>query len=326
MSGIRVYFSDDNYIYNNLFINNPQQAYTLRSTTVFNMPEPKGGNFWSNWTTPDDDGDGFVDYPYVFTGGQDNLPWTVQDGWLDSEGPTCNSVQADPNPVAVGAEVILTATVDDTGRGDSNIDLAEYSSDGGDWIQMNPVDAFDSPTEDVTVTFTAPASSGVYDLCVRGTDVLGNVGNPECTLLVIYDPDGGFVTGGGWITSPEGAYYPDTSLTGKANFGFVSKYKKGATVPTGQTEFRFQSADLNFHSDSYEWLVVTGSNYAKFKGAGTINGVDDYKFMIWAGDSEPDTFRIRIWSEDAFGVETVVYDNGFDQALGGGAVVIHTQK
>jgi hypothetical protein len=39
---------------------------------------------------------------------------------------------------------------------------------------------------------------------------------------------------------------------GKGTFGFVSKYKKGATVPTGQTEFMFQAGDLNFHSSSYQ--------------------------------------------------------------------------
>jgi hypothetical protein len=38
-------------------------------------------------------------------------------------------------------------------------------------------------------------------------------------FLVVYDPDVGFVTGGGWIDSPESAYMPDPSLTGRANFG-----------------------------------------------------------------------------------------------------------
>jgi hypothetical protein len=83
---------------------------------------------------------------------------------------------------------------------------------------------------------------------------------------------GGVVTGGGWIDSPSGAYAPNDSLTGKANFGFVSMYKKGASVPTGQTEFHFQVADLNFHSDSYDWLVVNqGGTNAQYKGSGTIN-------------------------------------------------------
>lgn len=104
-----------------------------------------------------------------------------------------------------------------------------------------------------------------------------------CTYAVVYDPDGGFVTGGGWIDSPEGAYVADPSLTGRANFGFVSKYKKGAHVPTGTTEFQFHAGDLNFHSTSYDWSVVAG-NKAKFKGEGTINGVHGYTFQISADD------------------------------------------
>ena len=63
----------------------------------------------------------------------------------------------------------------------------------------------------------------------------------------------------------------------------------------------------------------------RFKGSGTINGMGDYKFMLWAGDKEPDTFRIKIWEEDEDGVETVVYDNGFNQEIAGGSIVIHTK-
>jgi len=111
---------------------------------------------------------------------------------------------------------------------------------------------------------------------------------------------------------------------GKATFGFVSKYKKGATVPDGNTEFQFKAGDLNFHSTSYEWLVVTGSNFAKFKGEGTINGQGNYKFQIWAGDGAQDTFRIKIWYEDG-GNEVIVYDNGMNQPIGNGSIVVHSK-
>jgi hypothetical protein len=39
----------------------------------------------------------------------------------------------------------------------------------------------------------------------------------------------------------------------------------------------------------------------------------------------PNTFRIRIWWEDSAG-EHDVYDNGIDQAIGGGSIVVHTKK
>jgi hypothetical protein len=141
------------------------------------------------------------------------------------------------------------------------------------------------------------------------------------------------VTGGGWIDSPAKAYTADPSLTGKANFGFVSKYQKGANVPTGVTEFQFKVADLNFHSNNYEWLVVGGAR-AQYKGTGTINGSGSYKFILTAIDGQQpggggiDKFRIKIWDS----ADVIVYDNQTGAsdtadpttALGGGSIVIHT--
>ena len=151
--------------------------------------------------------------------------------------------------------------------------------------------------------------------------------------VVVYDPAAGFVTGGGWIMSPAGAYTANPALTGKATFGFVAKYKKGATVPDGNTEFQFKAGNLNFKSTSYYWLVVAGAR-AQFKGIGTINGAGEYRFMLTAIDGQVsggggvDKFRIRIWDETSGGL---IYDNmsGSGEnddpttALGGGSIVIH---
>jgi hypothetical protein len=157
------------------------------------------------------------------------------------------------------------------------------------------------------------------------------------TTVVVYDPAGGFVTGGGWIYSEPGWCQLDdlcAGAEGKANFGFVSKYKKDAKVPTGVTEFNFQAGGLNFHSNTYDWLVVNqGGTNAQYKGSGTINSSLDpnnepYKFMLWATDqslASDDTFRIKIWYEEDGGNETVVYDNGFDQAIGGGSIIVHAR-
>jgi len=148
----------------------------------------------------------------------------------------------------------------------------------------------------------------------------------EHVFIAVYDPSAGFVTGGGWIDSPAGAYVPDPTLYGKANFGFVSKYKKGQSIPDGNTEFQFKAGDLNFHSSNYEWLVITGGSKAMFKGIGTINGLGAYKFMITAQDiNVGDTFRIKIWEEDTNGDEIVIYDNGVDTVLGGGQIKIHNK-
>jgi hypothetical protein len=183
--------------------------------------------------------------------------------------------------------------------------------------------------------FTVP---GVYNVTLTVTDQAGGVGQANtvgglAAFIVVYDPNGGYVTGGGWIDSPAGAYTANPSLTGKATFGFVAKYQQGATVPSGQTEFQFKAGNLNFHSSTYQWLVVAGAR-AQFKGTGTINGSGTYDFLLTAidgqvsGGGSVDRFRIKIT-----GPGGLVYDNqlnapeGADPttALGGGSIVIHKE-
>jgi PKD repeat protein len=178
-------------------------------------------------------------------------------------------------------------------------------------------------------------SAGVYTLTLKVHDD-GGIYNDETTYqyVVVYDPSVGFVTGGGWIMSPPGSYNPDPTLTGKASFGFVSKYQKGKSIPDGNTEFQFKTADFNFSSTAYDWLVVTGAK-AQFKGVGTINGSGEYGFMLTAIDGQingsdgVDKFRIKIWDKST---GDILYDNQMDAEdnavptteLGGGSIEIHT--
>ena len=265
------------------------------------------------------------------------------------------AVVADPNPASVNETITLSGNIDDGATGGATIASADFEirdSDGTlvlfgtgnnsvcpDSQLPCPDDGeFDEVVEDVQVTIDpGDLAPSVYDACVRGTDADGNVGEFECIFLVVYDPDGDFVTGGGWIQSEAGDCQLDACATaqGKADFGFISKYKNGAQTPTGQTQFQFKAGHLNFHSDSYDWLVIAGAR-AQYKGSGTINGAGDYGFMLTAVDEKltpstsVDLFRIKIWDKVS---NALAYDNqlGKDEfgddatALGGGSIVIHSQ-
>jgi len=143
--------------------------------------------------------------------------------------------------------------------------------------------------------------------------------------VVVYDPTAGFVTGGGWITSPSGSLGTGSAVSGSSNFGFVSQYKKGSPVPSGETQFQFQAANIDFHSSSYDWLTinaVTNDAWFQFQGTGTINHKtptntgDVYKFSIssedgeWNGGANVDKSRMKIWEQNAStgAVVRVIYD------------------
>jgi hypothetical protein len=222
-------------------------------------------------------------------------------------------------PVSIDEEIIISVSFSDPDSGDSH----EACFNWGDGTQTC------LPTNGSFVSSATHSymESGIFKVVVTITDLAGASDTGIFDFIIVYNPEGGFVTGGGWFYSNAGAYKPDPTLTGEANFGFMSQYKKGAVVPTGNAQFIFKTAGLNFKSSSYDWLAVTGNDTAKFKGSGTINGEvaengQPAEFMIWAKDSDPDKFRIKIWYDNLQG-EEVVYDNGFEQPIGGGSIVIH---
>jgi hypothetical protein len=249
----------------------------------------------------------------------------VAEATVNNVAPTVGPISAPIDPVAVGTSVTASADFTDAGVLDTHTALWDW----GDGTTSEGTVGETNGSGSVTGSH-AYTATGVYAVTLMVTDDDGGSGQSGFTYVVVYDPSAGFVTGGGWIDSPEGAYTSDPSLTGKANFGFVCKYQKGADIPSGETQFQFKVADLNLHSTSYQWLVIAGAK-AQFKGSGTINGSGDYGFMLTATDGEidggggVDKFRIKIWDTQT---GEVIYDNGIGdatQAIGGGSIVIHSK-
>jgi hypothetical protein len=246
---------------------------------------------------------------------------------VGTQGPVTTNLGTIPNPASVNNIVSITANVDGTTTGGSNIAHAEYSLDSGNnWVQLGATDGtFDEVIEDISGDFNVN-TQGIYDLWVRGIDTKGNIGDPAISMLVVLDdPASGFVEGDGWINSPEGAYIADSSLTGKAIFSFESEYLNGDNIPMGSIEFQFETANLDLYSNTYDWLVLNqDGTFAQFKGHGTINDSEDCNFMLWVTDDTPVTFRVQIWTEDD-GQQNIIYDNGIDKPINGGSIIVGDQ-
>ncbi len=81
--GISLSNSENNSVYHNNFINNTLQADTIGGdVNTWDNGYPSGGNYWSDYSSVDADGDGIGDTPHVIdANNQDNYPliepWSV---------------------------------------------------------------------------------------------------------------------------------------------------------------------------------------------------------------------------------------------------------
>lgn len=245
--------------------------------------------------------------------------------------PMISSLTVDADVVPVDQLVTATATFTDAGTLDAHTATFDWDAVLNPGVTTIAGVVSYGATENTATSSLAYAEPGVYTVKATVADDAGDADDASYEYVVVFDPDGNFVSGGGSIDSPAGAYRPDQTLAGPAQFGFVSRYARGRTVPEGNTEFRFRAADFRFKSVSYDWLVVAGDR-AQFKGVGEVGGEGDYGFLLTAIDAEDgDRFRIKIWDRTT---DEIVYDNEIGRkddgdpttVISSGSIVIHSKR
>lgn len=152
----RAYTSSNNTIYNNYFINNNANTTQSKDGGTNNLWDNGiTGNYWSDWTSPDADGDGIVDQPYSINGSagaMDYLPLTTMGSISDDDiDPNNTDTDADTLPDAWERQYFsnLTYSPNDDPDGDGLSNYQEYldgtdptknegkTSDLSDWLGKN---------------------------------------------------------------------------------------------------------------------------------------------------------------------------------------------
>jgi len=161
------------------------------------------------------------------------------------------------------------------------------------------------------------SSVGVYSISYR---VIGGYfeSSPEMTIVPVYDPKGGFATGGGFINVTD----PADGDLGRANFGFNARYEKGSS--TGHLEFQYKDGSLDLKSTSIDWLVISSVS-AQFQGTATIQGWQGtYIFRVNCTDNQasgsPDKFTISVWAGNDTEADPIY--KAQNQNLGGGNILV----
>jgi len=321
--GIRLRSSSDNQIYNNNFIDNTIQAYatTGRRGNIFNLDKPIGGNYWSDWTSRDADGDGFVDDPYVFTSGVDYLPWARQDGWLPP--PTLSE--------ALDTDLIFTAggSADWFGQTTTSYYGADAAQSGDishnqeSWMQT-------TVSGEGTVTFYWKVSSeedfDFLEFYIDGEQqdqISGSVDWQEMmytlttsgshTLECRYVKDKGTDSGSdcGWVDKLEWvptlppdplseALDTDLSFTTGGNADWFSQ-----TTTSQYGADAAQSGDISHNQESWMQTTVNGTGTVAFYWK--VSSEEDFDFLEFYidGSLQEDVSGLEDWEQETYTISTL---------------------
>jgi hypothetical protein len=166
-----------------------------------------------------------------------------------------------------------------------------------------------------------PLEPGIY--AVRVT--LASYDATASAELVVYNPRGGFVTGGGWMVPEDDSW--NTYPGARFNFGFNAKYIRGR--PTGNIRFRSSDGYIDLKSTSIELLVIAGGKVAHFMGWASVNGEDGYWFVATAVDNGQPGRRTDLFNIDIWALGVALEDEPTETAGGilrGGNIKVHRKK
>jgi hypothetical protein len=241
-----------------------------------------------------------------------------------ASGPAINSITVTPSStVALGSSAItLNSSITDAGG--TGPYTAEITWGDG---QVTNLSNLAGPTLTSTHTYTVAGSFAIKVKVSRGS----SFGSSTFSPLVVFDPNAGSLTGGGWFNSPLGAFPANPSFIGKIHFDADVKFEKKTTQLKGSAKVSLPGAD--FKLTTFSWLSIIGSR-VQTAGTGTLNGASGYGFLLTGIDGKidgkklPDKVRIKIWKQST---GQIIYDSQMDApdsaaaalVLGGGNMTIH---
>jgi hypothetical protein len=205
----------------------------------------------------------------------------------------------------------LTATVDDTTTGNSNISGANYTTPTpNSWpgIPMNASDStFDSPIENIIVTIDCPAQKGTYPYHVYAWDEKGNFNNTAPSAVVIVQDDippeisNALVNGMGSITVSQGTALTltataidvstgDTPIMAANYTDGVANWPSSLSMSAADASFDSPNEDLEAVMDTGGWTLGIHEIYVYAEdsaGNGNVTSVEHVTVTITPPDTQP---------------------------------------
>lgn len=185
---------------------------------------------------------------------------------FDDTGPAVTAMSV-RSPVAIGADLNLTATVSDVGFGSSGVAAAFYRIDGGAPHAMVPTAP---PVASATEAFAAHptiGSVGSHVVCVRGVDAFGNLGPPNCSTVKVYD-EYGSISGNYKLNPKKAPTYTYNGFVAKAGVEIIGSISVTYKTNQVKTTCAFSLGAGSWSLVDNDTLTLTGWSRSCANGSG----------------------------------------------------------
>ena len=259
--GISISSSVNNSIYHNNITNNVDQSND-DDLNYWDSGYPSGGNFWSDYTGPDNNYDGIGDVPYdIDADSKDNYPlmapWTAP-LIADTFSPT--ALNYTPNgtevPISAPIQIIWNETMNWTSVNNSfsyTDGITNWTSDNGTWVH-------DSATN---ISTFAPdddfAYETFYNVTVNctATDIIGNPLDQDGNGTGGYWPED--VLGWNFTTADEPPYIVSTSpANGQVDVDPASFIRITFSEPMNQSAVEDA---FSYTNGTVNWTIANGTEF-----------------------------------------------------------------
>ena len=189
--GIRLWYSSDNKIYHNNFINNTHQASTNTMTDTWDDGYPSGGNYWSNYNGTDlqcgqyqnlSGNDGLGDTPYrIDSVNLDDYPLMEPFSWALND-VAVETVTRPKHVIGRGINICMNVTVINQGAYPESFNATLYAN--ATIIEKRDVELSSGNSTTLSLTWnTSSFAYGSYTVWAYAEPVLGEAYTVDNTYI-----------------------------------------------------------------------------------------------------------------------------------------------
>jgi parallel beta-helix repeat protein len=284
--GIYLTESSNNLIYHNSIIRNTHQAYDDGANSWDNG-YPAGGNFWSDWTSPDDysgvyqnesGSDGFVDNPYLIPGSinQDGYPFASP--WIDITPPVVTITSPVSGSVVTEQNVTVIGTATDDVGIVTMCHARSFERGGGAGCGH-----LSNISTNVSINWDVSLHKGSNTMTVRAIDEAGNSGRASVTVLYKEEDITTFDTGPGGYPSISGTHIG--TITPYRDINVSTLYTYACPGTGGHAEYAtFYNATTGEEIANARWNGYKGDyRHIEFDAPFTLHAKVTYNYTIKTG-------------------------------------------